>query len=78
MLLGTLGASLLGNMSPGKGVIRAGKGTIRVVYESKGSSIKKIFLIPPHPLKNFEMQMYIIRMNLDSTEFILEIICPIK
>ena len=33
MLLGTLGASLLGNMLAGKGFIRAG-------YGSKGSSIK--------------------------------------
>ena len=30
MLLGTLGASLLGNMLAGKGVIRAGEGTARV------------------------------------------------
>ena len=29
MLLGTLGASLLGNLLTGKGTIRAGKGTIR-------------------------------------------------
>ena len=29
MLLGTLGAGLLGNMLPGKGVMRAGEGTIR-------------------------------------------------
>ena len=29
MLLGTLGASLLGNLSAGKGVDRAGKGIIR-------------------------------------------------
>ena len=29
MLLGTLGASLLGNLLTGKGIIRAGKGTIR-------------------------------------------------
>ena len=28
MLLGTLGASLLGNLLTGKGTIRAGKGTI--------------------------------------------------
>ena len=28
MLLGTLGASLLGNLLAGKGAIRAGKGTI--------------------------------------------------
>ena len=32
MLLGTFGASLLGNMLAGKGVIRAGEGTIRAGY----------------------------------------------
>ena len=32
MLLGTLGASLLGNMLAGKGVIRAGEGAIRAGY----------------------------------------------
>ena len=46
MLLGTLGASLLGDvLSKGlsdKGVIRAGEGTIRAGYGSKGSSLKKI------------------------------------
>ena len=44
MLLGTLGASLLGDVlskgSSGKGVIRAGEGTIRAGYGSKGSSLK--------------------------------------
>ena len=36
MLLGTLGASLLGNTLVGKGINRAGrKGIIRAVYESK-------------------------------------------
>ena len=35
MLLGTLGASLLGNMLEGRGVIRAGEGTIRTGYGSK-------------------------------------------
>ena len=58
MLLGTLGASLLGNMLEGKGVIRAGEGTARAGYESKKSLLKKFFLIPPHPLTNFEIQMY--------------------
>ena len=29
MLLGTLGASLLGNLLTGKGAIRAGEGTIK-------------------------------------------------
>ena len=45
MLLGTLGASLLGDILSkgvsGKGVIRAGEGTIRAGYGSKGSSLKK-------------------------------------
>ena len=45
MLLGILGASLLGDiLSKGlsrKGVIRAGEGTIRAGYGSKGSSLKK-------------------------------------
>ena len=35
MLLGTLGASLLGNMLAGKRIIRAGEGTIRAGYGSK-------------------------------------------
>ena len=43
MLLGTLGASLLGNMLEGKGFIRAGEGTAKVGYESKRSSFKKNF-----------------------------------
>ena len=41
MLLGTLGASLLGNMLAGKGVIRAGERTAKVGYRSKRSSIKR-------------------------------------
>ena len=43
MLLDTFGASPLGNMLAGKGVIRAGEGTARVGYGSKNSSLKKIF-----------------------------------
>ena len=43
ILLGTLPASLLGNMIDGKGVIRAGEGTVRVGYGSKRSSAKKFF-----------------------------------
>ena len=42
MLLGILGASLLGNMLTGKGVMRAGEGTVRVVYGSKRSSLKDV------------------------------------
>ena len=48
MLLGTLGASLLGDILSkglsGKGVIRAGEGTIRAGYGSKKPSLKKFWL----------------------------------
>ena len=40
MLLGSLGASLLGDIFSGKGVIRAGEGTIRAGYGSKKPSLK--------------------------------------
>ena len=43
MLLGTLGASLLGNMFADKGVKRAGEGTARIGYGFKRSSFKKDF-----------------------------------
>ena len=48
MLLGTLGASLLGNMLAVKGTARVGygskgKGTIRAGYGSKRTSFKNIF-----------------------------------
>ena len=43
VLLGTLGASLLGNRLARKGVIRAGEGTARVGYGSKRSSFKNFF-----------------------------------
>ena len=50
MLLGTLGAYLLGDLLTkylsGKGILRAGKG------------IKKTALIPPHPLTTFEIKQY--------------------
>ena len=46
MLLGTLGASLLGDLLTkdllGKGTIRAGEGAIRAGYGSKRSLLKKI------------------------------------
>ena len=52
MLLGTLGASLLGNLLTGKGSVRSGEGFLRA-----GEGIKKA-LIPPHPLTNFEIKDY--------------------
>ena len=39
-LLGTLGASFLGNLWTGKGTIRAGEGTIRAGNGSKRSLMK--------------------------------------
>ena len=42
LLLGTLGASLLGDILSGKGVLRAGEGTIRAGYGSKRPSLKKV------------------------------------
>ena len=49
MLLGTLGASLLENLLTSKDKIRAGECTIRS---------RTWFLMPPHSLINFEIQMY--------------------
>ena len=43
MQVGTLRASLLGNMLAGKGVIRAREGSVRVCYGSKRSSLKNFF-----------------------------------
>ena len=39
MLLGTLGASLLGNMLAGKGINKAGEGVLRARYGSRSSKI---------------------------------------
>ena len=47
MLLGTLLVSLLGNILAGKGINRAGEGAVSV--------LKNGFLMPPHPLTNFEI-----------------------
>ena len=56
ILLGTLGASLLGNLlTGGKGIVRAGEGVIRA-----GEGVKKKLnsLLPFHPLTNFEISEY--------------------
>ena len=53
MLLGTLGASLLGNLLSGKGLCRTGQGLYRT-----GSELKKKSLTPFHPLTNFEIIDY--------------------
>ena len=49
MLLGTLDASLLGNLLTRQGTIAAGEGTIGAGQD---------FLMQPHPLTNFELQKY--------------------
>ena len=51
MILGTLGARLLGNFLSGKGLGRSGEGLYR-----SGQGIKKKALMPPHPLTNFEIK----------------------
>ena len=56
MLLGTLGASLLGNLlTGGKGIVRAGEGVVRA-----GEGVKKKLnsLLPFHTLTNFEISEY--------------------
>ena len=69
MLLGTLGASLLGTILPGQGINRAGKGRgmnragkgiVRAGDEyKKGQKNNKMhFKCRPHPLTNFEIQKY--------------------
>ena len=44
-------------MLAGKGVIRAGEGTVRLAVDLKDFHLKEN-LIPPHPLTNFEIQMH--------------------
>ena len=66
MLLGTLGASLLGNLlTGGKGIMRAGDGIVcagsgSVANRAKGNGSKKKlnFLLPFHLLTNIEISEY--------------------
>ena len=55
MLLGTLGATLLGNLLTGKGIMRAGDGIVRA---GEGSKKKLNSLLPFHPLTNIEISEY--------------------
>ena len=56
MLLGTLGASLLGNLLTGeKEMMRAGKGIVRA---GEGAKKKLNSLLPFHPLTNIEINEY--------------------
>ena len=56
MLLGTLGASLLGNLLTGKGIIRAGDGIVRAGEGSKKKNLNSLLLF--HPLTNIEISEY--------------------
>ena len=56
MLLGTLGASLLGNLLTGKGIMRAGDGIVRAGEGSKKKQLN--LLLPFHPLTNIEISEY--------------------
>ena len=63
MLLGTLGASLLGNLlTGGIGIMRAGDGIVRagdgIVRAGEGSKKKLNLLLPFHPLTNIEISEY--------------------
>ena len=55
ILLGTLVASLLGNLLAAKGIVKAGTGN----KKPKGIIRADITSIPPHPLKNFEIACFI-------------------
>ena len=56
MLLGTFGASLLGNLlTGGKGMMIAGEG---IVTAGEGSKKKQNLLLPFHPLTNIEISEY--------------------
>ena len=64
MLLGTLGASLLGNLlTGGKGIMRADDGIVRtgdgIVRAGEGSKKNNLnLLLPFHPLTNIEISEY--------------------
>ena len=66
MLLGTLGASLLGNLLTGKVIMRAGEGNVvsrakgdRIVRAGEGSKKSQLnLLLPFHPLTNIEISEY--------------------
>ena len=55
ILLGTLGATLLGNLLTGKGIMGAGDGIGRA---GEGSKKKLNSLLPFHPLTNIEISEY--------------------
>ena len=58
MLLGRLDASLLSKILASKRVIRSGEGFIRAGSGSSSKRSSSKFLIPPHPLTNYEIEAY--------------------
>ena len=75
MLLGTLRASLLGNMLVGNGISKAGHGN-QEGKEMLGAVCGNSKFFWFHSILSQTLKYKsIIRMNLDLTEFILEIIC---
>ena len=68
MLLGALGASLLGNLLTGKGMYRTGKGLYRT-----GQGLKK--KIPFHPLTNFEIMDYFKNVITDNNSIMCGYLC---
>ena len=56
MLLGTLGASLLGNLLTGKGIMRAGDRIVRAGEGGKKNNLNS--LLPFDPLTNIEISEY--------------------
>ena len=71
-MLGTLGASLLGNLLAGKEIVRAGSGNKKgIVRDGTGKKIG--FLMPPHHLTNFEIQS-IIKMNQELMVFFQDLV----
>ena len=58
MLLGTLGASLLGILSAGKRIVRTGSGSKKGKGIVRAGTGKLGFLMLSHPFANFEIQRY--------------------
>ena len=70
MLLGTLGAGLLGSLLTGKGKIRAGKGTVRAREETNGAGKK----FKCRPILLLILKYQNMKINLNLMVFIQEII----
>ena len=62
MMLGTLAASLIGNLLKRKGAVRAGEGTVRLgegtVKAGEGLKKEALILPTPNPLINTEIEKY--------------------